>query len=118
MVAVFEEDRPVELPSSLPWEPERLKRGNWIDSMALIRRKRLLELGCYEADPRLAGLEDFDLWCKCAQAGGHGVHVPQVLAWHRRSVHPGSGPSGSGTPAQWALMRERFPALLDSPGGG
>jgi hypothetical protein len=118
MVAVFEEDRPVELLSSLPWEPERLKRGNWIDSMALIRRKRLLELGCYETDPRLAGLEDFDLWCKCAQAGGHGVHVPQVLAWHRRSAHPGSGPSGSGTPAQWALMRERFPALLDPPGGG
>ena len=118
MVALYDKDQPVELLSSLPWEPERLKRGNWIDSMALIRRKRLLELGCYETDPHLAGLEDFDLWCKCAQAGGHGVHVPQVLAWHRRSAHPGSGPSGSGTPTQWALMRERFPALLDSPGEG
>jgi len=118
MVALYEEDQPVELLSSLPWEPERLKRGNWIDSMALIRRKRLLELGGYETDPRLAGWEDFDLWCKCAQAGGHGVHVPQVLAWHRRSVHPGSGPNGSGMPTQWALMRERFPALLDFPPGG
>jgi hypothetical protein len=115
MVAVFEEDRPVELLGSLPWEPERLTRGNWIDSMALIRRKRLMELGCYETDPRLAGMEDFDLWCKCAQAGGHGVHVPQVLAWHRRAPHAGWGPNGSGTPAQWALLRERFPALLDSP---
>jgi hypothetical protein len=118
MVAVFEEDRPVELLSSLPWEPERLERGNWIDSMALIRRERLLELGRYETDPRLAGLEDFDLWCKCAQAGGHGVHVPQVLAWHRRALHPGPGANGRGTPAQWALMRERFPALLDSPAEG
>jgi Glycosyl transferase family 2/Glycosyl transferases group 1 len=118
MVAVFEEGRPVELLSSLPWEPERLKRGNWIDSMALIRRKRLLELGGYETDPRLAGWEDFDLWCKCAQAGGHGVHLPQVLAWHRRSVRPGSGPNGRGTPTQWALLRERYPALLDSPAEG
>jgi hypothetical protein len=111
MVAVFEEDRPVELLSSLPWEPERLKRGNWIDSMALIRRERLMELGCYETDPRLAGLEDFDLWCKCAQVGGHGVHVPQVLAWHRRRAHSAVE---SGTPVQWALMRELFPELLGS----
>jgi GT2 family glycosyltransferase len=86
MVAVFESDRPVELLSSLPWEPERLASGNWIDGMVLIRRTRLLELGGYSTDPRLAGWEDFDLWCRCAQAGGHGVHVAQVLAWHRRAT--------------------------------
>ena len=86
MVGVFEEDRPVELLGSLPWEPERLKSGNWIDGMALIRRTRLLELGGYSTDPDLAGCEDFDLWCRCAQAGGHGVHVPQMLAWRRRAT--------------------------------
>jgi hypothetical protein len=118
MVAALDGERPAELLSSLPWEPERLKQGNWIDATALIRRRRLLELGGYPTDPRLAGWEDFDLWCKCAQAGGYGVHVPQVLAWHRRSVHPGSGSDGSGMPTQWALMRERFPALLDSPAEG
>jgi CTP:molybdopterin cytidylyltransferase MocA len=118
MVAALDGERPVELLSSLPWEPERLKQGNWIDATALIRRSRLLELGGYSTDQRLAGWEDFDLWCKCAQAGGYGVHVPQVLAWHRRSVHPGSGSDGSGMPTQWALMRERFPALLDSPAEG
>jgi hypothetical protein len=120
MVALYEGDQPVQLRSSLPWEPERLKRENWIDSVALIRRERLAELGGYETDPRLAGLEDFDLWCKCAQAGGRGVHVPQVLAWHRRDTGTGTGNSGeetpenSGeeTPEQWALMRERFPLLL------
>lgn len=105
MVAAFDGDRPVQLLGSLPWEPERLKSGNWIDGMALIRRARLLELGGYPADPRLAGCEDLHLWCRCAEAGGHGVHVPQVLAWRRWTADPV-------TPAKWALMRERFPQLL------
>jgi hypothetical protein len=118
MVAVFDGERPVELRSSLPWEPERLKSGNWIDAMALIRRKRLLELGCYTTDARLAGWEDFDLWCKCAEAGGHGVHVAQVLAWHRRAAEPPAEFSENGTRAKWALMRERFPRLLALPSGG
>ena len=118
MVGVFEEDRPVELLGSLPWEPERLKSGNWIDGMALIRRTRLLELGGYCTDPRLVGCEDFDLWCRCAQAGGHGVHVPQVLAWRRRTASSVTDHVENDTPAEWALMRERFPRLLAPPGGG
>jgi GT2 family glycosyltransferase len=110
MVAVFDGLQPVELLSSLPWERERLKSGNWIDAIALLRRKRLLELGGYCTDPRLAGWEDYELWCKCAAAGGHGVHVPQVLAWHRQSAD-------RGTPDMWALMRMRFPQLLDDADG-
>jgi GT2 family glycosyltransferase len=86
MVAVFDGNQSVALRGSLPWEPERLKNDNWIDAMVLIRRARLLELGGYSTDPRLAGWEDFDLWCRCAQAGGYGVHVAQVLAWHRRAT--------------------------------
>jgi hypothetical protein len=105
MVAAFEGERPVELLSSLPWEPERLKRGNWIDAAALVRRRRLLGLGGYSTDPRLAGWEDFYLWCRCAQAGARGVHVPQVLAWRSRAA-------SAETPAKWALMRELFPELL------
>jgi GT2 family glycosyltransferase len=112
MVAVFEGDQPKELLGSLPWEPERLKSGNWIDAMALIRRTRLLELGGYSTDPRLDGWEDFDLWCRCAQAGGHGVHVAQVLAWHRRTVSSATATDENATPVRWALMRERFPQLL------
>jgi hypothetical protein len=113
MVGVLDGDRPVELLSSLPWEPERLRRGNWIDSLALIRRQRLLELGGYTTDPRLAGWEDFDLWCKCAQAGGHGVHVPQVLACHRRLPRSEGPRRENPADTRWVLMRERFPQLLD-----
>ncbi len=119
MVAAFDGDAPVELLSSLPWEPERLKSGNWIDAMALIRRERLLELGGYATDPRLAGWEDFHLWCQCAEAGDHGVLVPQVLGWHRRTPSPmprAGSCAETGTPAIWALMQARFPQLLGAPG--
>ncbi len=87
MVAVLDGDEPVELLGSLPWEPERLRRGNWIDAMALIRSAGLRKLGRYSTDPRLAGWEDFDLWCRCAEAGGRGAHVAQVLAWHRPNAN-------------------------------
>jgi hypothetical protein len=105
MIAAFEGERPVELLSSLPWEPQRLKHGNWIDATALIRRARLLALGGYSTDPRLAGWEDFYMWCRCAQAGARGVHVPQVLGWRQRTA-------GTETPEKWALMRALFPELL------
>jgi CTP:molybdopterin cytidylyltransferase MocA len=105
MVAAFDGERPVDLLSSLPWEPQRMRSGNCIDGMALIRRARLLELGGYSTDPRLRGWEDFYLWCRCAQAGAHGVHVPQVLAWRQQTA-------SSETPEKWALMRELFPELL------
>jgi CTP:molybdopterin cytidylyltransferase MocA len=112
MVAMFADGRPVKLLSSLPWEPERLKSGNWIDAMVLIRRKRLLQLGCFSTDAQLAGWEAFDLWCRCAEAAGHGVQVPQVLAWRRRPTDQVPACYENGTPAMWALMRQRFPQLL------
>jgi hypothetical protein len=114
MVGAFDGTRPVDLLSSLPWEPERLARGNWIDAIALIRRARLLELGGYSTDPSLTGWEAFDLWCKCAEAGGHGVHVPQILAWHQRDAGLAGPVSNDDVSVKWALMRERFPRLLAS----
>ncbi len=117
MVAVLEGRRPVALLGSLPWEQERLRIGNWIDPMALIRRRRLLELGGYSTDPRLAGLEDFHLWCKCAAAGDHGVHVPQVLAWRGLTESSVRTHIETVPPAARALMQTEFPQLLAAPGG-
>jgi hypothetical protein len=106
MVAIREGGLAVQLAGSLPWEPDRLKGGNWIDAMALVRREQLVELGGFSTDRRLAGWEAFDLWCRCAQRGRHGAHVPQVLAWRAASEDVVD------ESAKWALMRERFPRLL------
>jgi hypothetical protein len=116
MIAATGAARPVQLLSSLPWEPGRLKCENWIDSMVLLRRRRLLELGGYCTDRRLAGFEDFCLWCKCAEAGAHAVHVPQILGWHPRSANSPAFPVPAGSTAIWELMRAHFPKLLTEPG--
>jgi hypothetical protein len=106
MVGLFEGERPVRLLGSIPWEPGRLKLGNWIDSMSLLRRSALVGLGGFSTDPRLAGWEAFDLWCRCAEFQGFGVHVPQVLAWHQDT------PAADETD-KWAALRERHPRLLE-----
>jgi len=105
----------VELRGSLPWEPQRLTRQNWIDAPALIWRRQLVELGGYSTDPRLHGLEDFDLWCRIASASLRGAHVPQVLAWHPPGENASPRDVASLPPGVSALIRERSPGLFDAP---
>jgi hypothetical protein len=112
MVAVVDEGAPVELRGSMPWEPARLARQSWIDAPAMVRRERLLELGGYATDRRLDGLEDFDLWCRLADSGEHGAHVPQVLGWHPSRARDGPGDLAALTPATKELIRARSPCLF------
>jgi hypothetical protein len=113
MLELVEDDRPLKLLSSLPWEPERLTRVSWIDGMALIRRGPLHELGGYSTDPALAGWEDYELWCRCAESSRYAVHVPQVLGWHRPPAHRLSDVP---PPEVIEHMRERFPRLFAGSG--
>ena len=112
MIAVVERGAAIELRGSMPWEPSRLTRENWIDAPALIRRERLLEIGGYATDQRLAGLEDFDLWCRFAEASVHGAHVPQVLGWH--PPHETAQPQDVAglAPESRELIAERCPRLF------
>jgi hypothetical protein len=95
----------LRLSSALPWEPERLRVGNWIEPLALFRRREFLRLGGFSTDPGIAGWEDYDLWCRCAEVGLRGAHVAQVLARRTRQPAPDAI-------TKWALMRERFPTLF------
>ena len=66
----------------LSWDPALLRRANYIDAMAMIRRNVWLELGGY-APMNVPGWEDYDFWCKCAESGIAGLFVPEVLARYR-----------------------------------
>jgi len=113
MIAMYHAGQPFWLLSGLPWDPERLRDGNYIDAMALIRRQDVLDLGGYTTDPRLTGWEDFHLWCQCAESGRHGVLVPQVLAWYRRREHSMLlADTEIDITTAWSVMRTRFPELL------
>jgi Glycosyl transferase family 2/Glycosyl transferases group 1 len=66
--------------SFLGWAPRWLRGGSPIHTPALIRARRLRDLGGFSTDERLAGLEDYDLWCRIAERGWCGQLVPQILA--------------------------------------
>jgi glycosyltransferase involved in cell wall biosynthesis len=103
--------RSVGLLSEGPWEPERLRSGNYVDAMAMLRRVAVLELGGYSEDIRLYGWEDFDLWCRIAERGGHGVFVPEILCRYRQNHHSMLSVSAiDGTDAV-SLLRDRYPAV-------
>jgi hypothetical protein len=70
-----------------PWEPDRFRLGNYIDAMALMRTATLRAHGGYRTDRRLYGWEDFDLWCRLAEAGDYGIHLDDVVARYRSTGH-------------------------------
>jgi hypothetical protein len=76
------------LANVFPWQPWRFRTGNYIDAMAMIRTQILREkAGGYSVDHRLHGWEDYDLWCKLADAGLRGAFVPEVVARYRSTEH-------------------------------
>jgi len=70
------------------WDPERLIWGNYIDATALIARQALLSVGGYHLSAVEEGWEDFELWCRFAEAGYCGVYLPELLCEYR--VHESS----------------------------
>jgi len=63
------------------FDRERLKRGNHIDAMAMIRREFLFEVGGYH-DIKY-GWEDFDLWLRMCESNEFLVQIPEILGRYR-----------------------------------
>lgn len=73
------------------WDPERLRKDNYISPMSLVRRR---DLPVPAFDPGLRGCEDWDLWLRMADRGCHGVLFDSVLfdAYYRsRDLTPSGG---------------------------
>jgi glycosyltransferase involved in cell wall biosynthesis len=70
-----------------PWSPERLRRGNYIDAMALVRKSAWAAVGGYTKGD-FTGWEDYDLWCRFVEHGFWSEAVPEAVAGYR--VHRGS----------------------------
>lgn len=95
------------------WSRERLRRGNYIDTMAMIRRDALLAAGGYGVLADDNGWEDYDLWCRFAVLGLEGVFLPEVLCEYR--VH-GNSRTGAQTASSYealsAELTQRYPGLF------
>lgn len=74
--------------SHLPWDIERLTKGNYIDAMALIRRNVWDTFGGYDSECNLRGWEDYEFWLRLAAAGCSATFLPEIIGTYR--VHPTS----------------------------
>ncbi|MCH8539412.1 MAG: glycosyltransferase [Opitutales bacterium] len=79
---------------NVDWNPHFLATRNFIDAMALIRKDVWVALGGYASAQELLGWEDFDFWCRLAEAGLPGHRIPKLLCRYRvhhksmlRTVH-------------------------------
>ncbi len=117
MLAVTRAGDPVELLSHRAWDPTAFGAGNYIDAMALIRLDDLVAFGGYTENVRLTGWEDFDLWCRCVEAGGRGRLVPEVLAEYRQTGHSMLATIQTDLTVAWSVMHARFPALVGAAPG-
>jgi glycosyltransferase involved in cell wall biosynthesis len=67
--------------SDMPYDPQTLAAGNFIDAMALVSREAWAMIGGY--DHIRHGWEDFDFWCRLAEKGLRGEWRPEILAYYR-----------------------------------
>ncbi|HXM87791.1 MAG TPA: glycosyltransferase family A protein, partial [Solirubrobacteraceae bacterium] len=114
IIEQFGVDGSTGLLSYLEWDPKRLRYGNFIDAMAMMRRKALLEAGGYVTDPRLHGWEDFALWCAFASHGRGGVRVPEIVARYRVAGHSMISITNIDTSVAWTLLLDRYEFLAAS----
>jgi hypothetical protein len=113
IVQSFDSQGPCGLMNWLDWDPDRLREGNYIDAMAMVRRKVLEEVGGYATDPALYGWEDFDLWIALAGRGKRGIRVPDFVARYRQSPHSMIALANVDILATWGTLLRRHPALAE-----
>jgi Glycosyl transferase family 2/Glycosyl transferases group 1 len=116
IIEAFDVDGPSGLLSWLEWDPERLRYGNYIDAMAMIRQSALQETGGYSTDTALSmGWEDFALWVAMADHGLAGVRVPDFVGRYRVNPHSMLSLTDIDNSAVWAALLRRYPSLAGQP---
>ena len=112
MIEMFGPEGPRDLLSWHAWEAERLRFGNYIDAMAMIRRRAIEDVGGYSLDRRLQlGWEDFDLWCAFADRGWHGIQVAEILSRYRTGTYSMLSTTDIDAQAAWGALVERHSFL-------
>ncbi|MEU5691043.1 glycosyltransferase family 2 protein [Actinosynnema sp. NPDC020468] len=108
----FDPTGPLGLMGVWPWEPWRFRYYNYIDAMALVRAEALADLGGYTVDRRLHGWEDYQLWCRIAENGGHAAHVQTVVGRYRSSATSMLSLTNVSTDAGYDALRESCPRVM------
>ena len=98
--------------SALAWDVGRLCAANYIDAQAMWRRSSWELLGGYRADDdHVFGWEDWDLWLRLADGGGHATLVPQMLGRYRVQSRSMIALTNLATDDAIDAIRARYPRL-------
>ena len=108
----FDATGSLDLMSWLDWDPERLRQGNYVDAMAMIRRSALEAAGGYPTQQVLAGWEDFGVWLAMADAGMRAVRVPDFIGRYRVSQHSMLSMSDVDRTHTWTTLMRKYPTPL------
>ncbi|MFN2470679.1 MAG: glycosyltransferase [Gaiellaceae bacterium] len=112
MLERFGTGAPLGLTSEFPWQPERLRGGNYIDAFALVRTPFLRSRGGFTTDRRLHGWEDYDLWCDVAERGERGAFVPEIVGRYRVSPLSMLSLTNLSTTVAFSVLAERYTRLF------
>jgi hypothetical protein len=112
IIEKFDGSGPLGIESWLEWDPDRLRYGNYIDAMALIRREQFEQVGGYPIERSLAGWEDYALWAALAEAGEHGVRVPDFVGRYRVSQHSMLSITGIDHSTAWTALLRKYPGTM------
>ena len=113
ILEAFDDGGPRDLISWLGWDTERLRFGNFVDAMAMMRRDVLLDVGGYTTDHAMYGWEDFDLWCSFADRGLTGQLVPEMLGRYRQALHSMIQITNIDVSAAWTALLARHRSLRE-----
>ena len=99
------------LTSHLPWDPDLLVHGAFIDAMAMFRRASWLDLGGYSTADGLYGWEDYDLWLTVAERGQRADLVRSIIGRYREQPGSMRKISDVDMASNFVILRERHPRL-------
>jgi glycosyltransferase involved in cell wall biosynthesis len=107
----FDETGALGLTSHLPWDPDLLVHGAFIDAMAMFRKDAWAALGGYADDEQIYGWEDYDLWLRIAEQRLAASLVPAVVGRYREQAGSMRKVSDIDMASNFVTLRERHPRL-------
>jgi GT2 family glycosyltransferase len=112
IIEKFDGSGPLGVESWLEWDPDRLRYGNYIDAMAMIRREAFEAAGPYPTERALAGWEDYALWAAISEAGMRGVRVPDFVGRYRVSQSSMLSIAGIDHSNAWTALLRKYPKTM------
>jgi hypothetical protein len=107
----FDETGALGLTSHLPWDPDLLVHGAFIDAMAMWRKAAWRAVGGYADDDLIHGWEDYDLWLALAERNERADLVAQIVGRYREQPGSMRKISDIDMAANFVRLRERHPRL-------